>query len=108
MFQKLEIPEELVPTNKLRKSWFVSPFGNNYETYQYFPWWVPLVAIFPASIIFIVLFFEIELISIILSAEHRKLKKGTGFNLDLLLGGKSAQSHSSLSSYEYCVVFQLS
>ena len=84
--QKLEIPENLVPTKNLRVSWFVSPFGNNYENFQYFPWWVPFASIFPASIIFIVLFFEIELTSIILCAKHRKLIKGTGFNLDLLLG----------------------
>ena len=59
------------------------PYGDGYES---LPLWVPFGAALPAFIIFIVLFFEVELTGILLSAEHRKLKKGTGFNLDLLLG----------------------
>jgi hypothetical protein len=50
------------------------------------PIWVPFASFLPALVIFIVLFFELELTGIILNAEHRKLKKGTGFNIDLLIG----------------------
>jgi hypothetical protein len=77
----------LVPTKTTRTNWFINPFGNVFdETSPSLPIWVPFAASLPAFIIFIVLFFEIELTGILLNSKHRKLKKGTGFNLDLLLG----------------------
>lgn len=62
--QKLDIPDGLVPT-KYRNSWLVSPLGNNFDGAKSpinnkLPIWVPFVAIFPAFLIFIVLFFEVE------------------------------------------------
>ena len=73
----------------MRKNWIISPFGNNYNDQPNdFSFWVPIFAIVPASLVFIILFFEVELTGIMLSAKHRKLKKGNGFNVDLLLGGK--------------------
>lgn len=61
--KKLDIPDNsLVPT-KHRTNWFVSPFGVNYEK---FPVWVPFASIFPALLIFIVLFFEIELTGLLI------------------------------------------
>ena len=59
--QKLVIPESLVPTHPIRKGWFVSPFGNNFDLDESFPFWIPLAALFPAFLVFIVLFFEVEL-----------------------------------------------
>ena len=109
--KKLDIPDSLTPTKQDRKTWFVSPFGNNYDYRNTFQMWVPFFAMLPAFVIFIVLFFEIELTGyaffdlftnsevkrynffflikkrIILSSKIRKLKKGSGFNLDLLLAG---------------------
>ena len=88
----------MVPTKKLRKNWFINPFGNDFDKYEpedvsssssptsYLPIWVPFAAAIPAFIIYIVLFFEIELTGVLLSSPHRKLKKGTGFNVDLLIG----------------------
>ena len=62
---KLEIPVDFyTPTDLARKGWLVSPFGGNFNTshskelepqYWFF-------AIFPAFLIFIVLFFEVEVI----------------------------------------------
>ncbi len=65
--QKLQIPKHLEntsftdirPTKDLRKSWYISPFGNDFG--ESFPIWVPFAAFLPAIVIFIVLFFEIEL-----------------------------------------------
>ena len=51
----------LIPTKPIRISWFVNPMGNNYEAEMAFPIWVPFAAALPAFIIFIVLFFEVEL-----------------------------------------------
>jgi hypothetical protein len=84
--QRVDIPNKFMPTNSTRTSWFVSPFGNNYTHEESLPWWIPLIAIFPAILIFVIVFFEIELIGILLDAKRRNLKKGTGFNLDLMLG----------------------
>lgn len=53
--QKLDIPDEIVPTKP--RDWFVSPLG----TESSLPLWVPFIAIIPAFLIFIVLFFEVEL-----------------------------------------------
>lgn len=83
--EKLIIPDSLVPT-KFREFWLVSPFGHNYNNSNYLPLWVPFAALFPALLVFVVLFFEVELTGMILYSKQRKLKKGTGFNLDLLIG----------------------
>jgi hypothetical protein len=112
---KLEIPDRLTPTKSIREGWYISPFGNNYNQNKELPYWVPLAAAIPAFLIFVVLFFEVELtgceknllkeinyficfanlnplyLSLILNAKHRKLEKGTGFSLDLFLGGKSKE-----------------
>ncbi len=83
-----------MPTKSTRISWFVSPFGNNFTHEQSFTWWIPLVAIFPAILILVIVFFEIELIGILLTAKRRNLKKGTGFSLDLVLGSIMMLSNS--------------
>lgn len=84
--KKLDIPDKLVPTKAIRKNWFINPLGNGFDEDSSLPIWVPFAASLPAFIIFIVLFFEIELTGILLISKHRKLKKGTGFHIDLLLG----------------------
>lgn len=58
--QKLIIPDSLVPT-KFREFWLISPFGHNYNNSNYLPLWVPFAALFPALLVFVVLFFEVEL-----------------------------------------------
>ena len=46
----------------MRKSWIISPFGNNYHDQSNdFSFWVPILAIVPAALVFIILFFEVEL-----------------------------------------------
>ena len=49
------------PTKDSRKTWLISPFGNNDFGESNFPIWVPFASFLPAIVIFIVLFFEIEL-----------------------------------------------
>jgi hypothetical protein len=80
--EKLDIPNDLIPTkSEVRKNWFVNPLGDLTQM----PLWVPFFASVPGLLIFIVLFFEVELTGIMLNAPHRKMKKGVGFNLDLLI-----------------------
>ena len=57
--QKLDVPDDLIPTRLNRTEWFVSPFGQDIETFQ---WWIPFLAFVPGLLIFIILFFEVELI----------------------------------------------
>jgi 1-acyl-sn-glycerol-3-phosphate acyltransferase len=57
--KKLDIPQNgFVPTNQNRKTWLVSPFGTNIDAFAV---WIPFAAFFPALLVFIVLFFEVEL-----------------------------------------------
>ena len=76
ILKKLNIPEDIVPQKfNLRKSWIVSPFGNNYIGYKDdFPMWVPLVAIFPAALLFIILFFEVELTEFVSKSTYIPLR----------------------------------
>ncbi len=60
--KKLDIPIDFVPTKHERTSWFVSPVGNNYDENQRFVWWIPLAAMLPGLLVFVILFFEVELI----------------------------------------------
>lgn len=55
----------LIPSKSIRSSWFVNPMGNNYESEIQLPIWVPFAAVLPAFIIFIVLFFEVELTGLV-------------------------------------------
>lgn len=59
--KKLEIPNSSWKPTKNR-NWIISPVGSNPE-YKY---WVPFAAIIPALLIFIVLFFEVELTQFVL------------------------------------------
>jgi hypothetical protein len=61
--------DSIVPT-KYRKSWLVSPLGNNFEgantmDSNKIPVWVPFICIGPAFLIFIVLFFEVEVTQLV-------------------------------------------
>lgn len=77
--QKLDFPNDTLSPTEYRNQWLVIPWNKN------IPIWLPFAAFVPALLIFIVLFFEVELTGMILYSKHRKLKKGTGFNLDLLI-----------------------
>ena len=55
---KLDIPDNTFSPTEHRSTWLVSPFGTNNI---YFPFWIPVAAILPALLVFIVLFFELEL-----------------------------------------------
>ncbi|XP_071822453.1 band 3 anion transport protein-like isoform X3 [Apostichopus japonicus] len=81
--QKVCIPGSLRPTKRGRDSWFVNPFGLKDTT--------PIFAIFgaaiPAFLLFILLYMETLLTGMLVSKKEHKLKKGTGFHLDLFLMG---------------------
>uniref|UniRef100_S4R7C3 Anion exchange protein n=1 Tax=Petromyzon marinus TaxID=7757 RepID=S4R7C3_PETMA len=72
---KLVVPTEFKPTSA-KRGWFVPPFGGN-------PWWVYLVSAVPAILITILVFMDQQITAIIVNRKENKLKKGSGYHLDL-------------------------
>uniref|UniRef100_A0A1E1X3D4 Anion exchange protein n=1 Tax=Amblyomma aureolatum TaxID=187763 RepID=A0A1E1X3D4_9ACAR len=78
--QKLKVPNGL-STSIEGRGWLISPISST----RPFIWWHIFVAALGALLVFILMFLEIEICELILSKKERKLKKGSGFHLDLLL-----------------------
>ncbi|NWT62987.1 B3AT protein, partial [Erythrocercus mccallii] len=79
--QKLSVPKGLQVTNSSARGWFIHPMG---ETTP-FPIWMMFASVIPALLVFILIFLETQITTLIVSKPERKLVKGTGFHLDLLL-----------------------
>ncbi|KAF7667990.1 hypothetical protein LDENG_00037530 [Lucifuga dentata] len=88
--QKLSVPRGFSVTNPEKRGWIISPLGTNGE----FPIWMMFACVFPALLVFILIFMETQITTLIVSKKERMLVKGSGFHLDLLLigvlGGSSA------------------
>ncbi|XP_064646030.1 band 3 anion transport protein-like isoform X3 [Lineus longissimus] len=78
--QKLNVPPGIQPTSAERKSWFINPM-DEIEIWQIF------AAIIPAFLIFILFFMETSITGVIVNKKERRLKKGSGFHLDLFIIG---------------------
>ena len=81
--EKLSVPDGLRPTNEELRGWFVKPFGKE----EPLPIWSYFAAAIPAFLVFILIFMESQITSIIVNKKQRNLKKGPGYHLDLLLIG---------------------
>ncbi|XP_067397154.1 band 3 anion transport protein isoform X2 [Emydura macquarii macquarii] len=79
--QKLSVPEGLKVSNTTARGWFIHPLGKNKD----FPIWMMFGAALPALLVFILIFLESQITTLIVSKPERKLVKGSGFHLDLLL-----------------------
>ncbi|XP_039215282.1 band 3 anion transport protein isoform X2 [Crotalus tigris] len=77
--QKLKVPKGLQVSNPERRGWFIYPIGNE------FPIWMMFAAALPALLVFILIFLETQITTLIVSKPERKMLKGSGFHLDLLL-----------------------
>ncbi|XP_014166251.1 band 3 anion transport protein [Geospiza fortis] len=80
--QKLSVPKGLQVTNSSARGWFIHPMG---DTANPFPIWMMFASVIPALLVFILIFLETQITTLIVSKPERKLVKGTGFHLDLLL-----------------------
>uniref|UniRef100_A0A8C4ESD3 Anion exchange protein n=1 Tax=Dicentrarchus labrax TaxID=13489 RepID=A0A8C4ESD3_DICLA len=73
-----------------KRGWIINPLGTNGE----FPIWMMFACCLPALLVFILIFMETQITTLIVSKKERMLVKGSGFHLDLLLivvlGGCSA------------------
>ncbi|XP_048340159.1 anion exchange protein 3 isoform X1 [Sphaerodactylus townsendi] len=81
--QKLNVPSVLSVTAPDKRGWFIHPLGSK----QTFPVWMMLASAVPALLVFILIFMETQITTLIVSKKERKLLKGSGFHLDLLLIG---------------------
>ncbi|CAI5762852.1 anion exchange protein 3 isoform X1 [Podarcis lilfordi] len=81
--QKLNVPSVLSVTTPNKRGWFIHPLGSN----QVFPMWMMFASAIPALLVFILIFMETQITTLIVSKKERKLIKGSGFHLDLLLIG---------------------
>ncbi|XP_061782548.1 anion exchange protein 3 isoform X2 [Nerophis lumbriciformis] len=79
--QKLNVPSGFSVTSPEKRGWFISPFGDK----QPFPTWMMGASVVPALLVFILIFMETQITSLIVSKKERRLVKGSGFHLDLLL-----------------------
>ncbi|KAH0626910.1 hypothetical protein JD844_002204 [Phrynosoma platyrhinos] len=79
--QKLKVPKGLEVSNPNERGWFIYPLGRD----DSFPIWLMFGAALPALLVFILIFLESQITTLIVSKPERKLVKGSGFHLDLLL-----------------------
>lgn len=88
--QKLSVPNGFNVTSPEKRGWLISPLGSD----GLFPIWMMFACVLPALLVFILIFMETQITTLIVSKKERMLVKGSGFHLDLLLivvlGGCSA------------------
>ncbi|XP_066497774.1 solute carrier family 4 member 1a (Diego blood group) [Hoplias malabaricus] len=79
--QKLVVPQGLTVSNTAARGWLINPLGERKQ----FPIWLMFACVVPALLVFILIFLESQITTLIVSKPERKLQKGSGFHLDLLL-----------------------
>uniref|UniRef100_F8WFT7 Anion exchange protein n=1 Tax=Rattus norvegicus TaxID=10116 RepID=F8WFT7_RAT len=79
--QKLSVPDGLKVSNSSARGWVIHPLG----LYNHFPKWMMFASVLPALLVFILIFLESQITTLIVSKPERKMIKGSGFHLDLLL-----------------------
>lgn len=88
--QKLSVPDGFSVTSPDKRGWFIHPLGSDGQ----FPIWMMAASILPALLVYILIFMETQITTLIVSKKERMLVKGSGFHLDLLIivaaGGISA------------------
>ncbi|KAK5643033.1 hypothetical protein RI129_009200 [Pyrocoelia pectoralis] len=79
--EKLTVPQGFTPSNPEVRGWIVNPKG----MLQPIELWVAFAAGVPALLVYILLFMETHITELIIDKPERKLKKGSGFHLDIVL-----------------------
>ncbi|XP_054616225.1 solute carrier family 4 member 1a (Diego blood group) [Dunckerocampus dactyliophorus] len=79
--QKLVVPRGVQVTNPQARGWFINPMGQKMP----FPIWMMAASCVPALLVFILIFLESQITTLIISKPERKMVKGSGFHFDLLL-----------------------
>ncbi|XP_058389251.1 anion exchange protein 2 isoform X1 [Diceros bicornis minor] len=79
--QKLSVPSGFSVTAPEKRGWVINPLGEKSS----FPVWMMVASLLPAILVFILIFMETQITTLIISKKERMLQKGSGFHLDLLL-----------------------
>ncbi|XP_066250292.1 band 3 anion transport protein isoform X2 [Euwallacea similis] len=79
--EKLNVPQGLSPSRPELRGWFIPPGGLENPV----PVWAMFAAVVPAMLVYILLFMETHICELILDKKERKLQKGAGFHLDIVL-----------------------
>ncbi|NXD31652.1 B3A2 protein, partial [Spelaeornis formosus] len=79
--QKLSVPSGFSVTAPEKRGWVINPLG----VQSAFPVWMMVASGLPAILVFILIFMETQITTLIISKKERMLQKGSGFHLDLLL-----------------------
>uniref|UniRef100_A0A146VAG2 Anion exchange protein n=1 Tax=Fundulus heteroclitus TaxID=8078 RepID=A0A146VAG2_FUNHE len=79
--QKLVVPKGVEVTNPKARGWFINPMGEKKD----FPIWMMGACCVPGLLVFILIFMESQITTLIVSKPERKMVKGSGFHFDLLL-----------------------
>ncbi|XP_028345379.1 anion exchange protein 2 isoform X2 [Physeter macrocephalus] len=79
--QKLSVPSGFSVTAPGKRGWVINPLGERSS----FPVWMMVASLLPAILVFILIFMETQITTLIISKKERMLQKGSGFHLDLLL-----------------------
>ncbi|XP_076681244.1 anion exchange protein Ae2 isoform X5 [Andrena cerasifolii] len=78
--EKLLVPEGLSPTMPGR-DWLVSPAGIQ----KPIPLWMAMACIVPALLVYILVFMETQISELIIDKKERKLRKGNGYHMDIVV-----------------------
>ncbi|XP_078518959.1 anion exchange protein 2 isoform X2 [Lissotriton helveticus] len=79
--QKLSVPSGFSVTSPEKRGWVINPLGEAIS----FPIWMMAASVLPAVLVFILIFMETQITTLIISKKERMLVKGSGFHLDLML-----------------------
>ncbi|XP_030591134.1 band 3 anion exchange protein-like [Archocentrus centrarchus] len=79
--QKLVVPKGVEVSNPMVRGWFINPLGEK----KPFPIWMMGASCIPAVLVFILIFLESQITTLIVSKPERKMVKGSGFHWDLLI-----------------------
>lgn len=79
--QKLSVPNGFKVTSPEKRGWVMNPLGS----VEPFPIWMMFASVLPAILVYILIFMETQITTLIISKKERMLVKGSGFHLDLLL-----------------------
>lgn len=79
--QKLVVPKGVEVTDPNIRGWVINPMGEK----KPFPIWMMGACCVPAVLVFILIFLESQITTLIVSKPERKMVKGSGFHFDLLL-----------------------
>jgi solute carrier family 4 anion exchanger 2 len=75
--EKLQVPEGLSPSSPAERGWIISPDVTHV--------WIMFAAVAPALLVYILLFMETHICELIIDKKERRLKKGSGFHLDIVI-----------------------